>query len=215
MDKPLKTLRRTSGFSGANAEYIDQLYEAFSDDPESVSPEWRSFFYGFEQGAADGEPTADRTRAPLTPEDRTDTLSGIERLILAYRLLGHLYADIDPLGLMPRKHPRELDPSYYGLDEEALQHPVNVVAIDAEKPLPAREVDDALVEQQALDQPTEQRVRERVAHPGERPLGGLDPFARPPTNEGAERPASGVADVVGGGDEPIPPPVQDLASLCG
>ena len=144
MDKPLKTLRRTSGFSGANAEYIDQLYEAFSDDPESVSPEWRSFFYGFEQGAADGEPTADRTRAPLTPEDRTDTLSGIERLILAYRLLGHLYADIDPLGLMPRKHPRELDPSYYGLDEEALQHPVNVVAIDAEKPLPAREVVEIL-----------------------------------------------------------------------
>ena len=29
MDKPLNSLRRSSAFSGANAEYIDQLYEAF------------------------------------------------------------------------------------------------------------------------------------------------------------------------------------------
>ena len=53
MDEPLKTLRRASGFSGANAEYIDQLYEAFRNNPDSVAPEWRSFFFGFEHGAGD------------------------------------------------------------------------------------------------------------------------------------------------------------------
>jgi 2-oxoglutarate dehydrogenase E1 component len=136
MQKPLKGERRASGFSGANAEYLDQLYEAFRDSPDSVSAEWRSFFYGFEQGAGDAAhypmPAAARTApAPLT---------GIERLISAYRLLGHLHAAVDPLGLVDRPRPKELDPAYYGLDDAALRQAVNVVSIDAERALPLAEV---------------------------------------------------------------------------
>ena len=56
----LLSQRRASGFSGANAEYIDQLYEAFRESPDNVSAEWRSFFYGFEHGA--NEVTALRAR---------------------------------------------------------------------------------------------------------------------------------------------------------
>ena len=136
MDKPLKTARRTSGFSGANAEYLDQLYEAFRDSPDSVSPEWRSFFYGFEQGA--GDPA--QQPMPTAGDGAPEALTGIERLIMAYRLLGHLYAAIDPLGLMDRQRPKELNPAYYGLDEAALHQPVSVVSIDAEQSLPLAEV---------------------------------------------------------------------------
>jgi 2-oxoglutarate dehydrogenase E1 component len=132
----LKTARRTSGFSGANAEYLDQLYEAFRDSPDSVSPEWRSFFYGFEQGACDGAPQP----VPATGGGAPEPLTGIERLMTAYRLLGHLHAAIDPLGLMDRQRPKELEPSYYGLDEAALRQPVNVVSIDPEQSLPLAEV---------------------------------------------------------------------------
>ena len=145
MDKPLKRQRRSSAFSGANAEYIDQLYEAFRDSPESVSAEWRSFFYGFEQGAGESTP------GQRVPDDMPDgpgvrpaPLTGIERLITAYRMLGHLHADIDPLGLTELQRPKELNPAYYGLDDAVMQQAVNVVSIDAEQARPVKEVIDIL-----------------------------------------------------------------------
>jgi len=144
MDKPLKAKRRFSGFSGANAEYIDQLYEAFCDSPESVSSEWRSFFYGFEHGAGDLPSELPGGGMPVARAAAPGPLSGIERLIMAYRMLGHLHADIDPLRLMDRQRRKELDPAYYGLDEKALEQPVSVVSIDAENPLPLHEVIDIL-----------------------------------------------------------------------
>ncbi|MGB5764590.1 MAG: 2-oxoglutarate dehydrogenase E1 component [Sedimenticolaceae bacterium] len=141
MDKPLKRQRRSSAFSGANAEYIDQLYEAFRDSPESVSAEWRSFFYGFEQGAGESTP-GQRVPddMPNGPGFRPDPLTGIERLITAYRMLGHLHADIDPLGLTELQRPKELNPAYYGLDDAVMQQVVNVVSIDAEQARPVKEV---------------------------------------------------------------------------
>ena len=144
MDEPLKTLRRASGFRGANAEYIDQLYEAFRDSPDSVAPEWRSFFYGFEHGAGGTSRGIQQGDMPSAPDKAKAPSSGIERLIMAYRMLGHLYADIDPLGLMERRRPKELAAEYYGLDSEALRQKVDVVSIDAEHALPVHEVLDTL-----------------------------------------------------------------------
>jgi 2-oxoglutarate dehydrogenase E1 component len=143
MSTSLDSLRRGSGFDGANAEYIDQLYEAFRESPDSVSPEWRSFFYGFEHGAADSGPQPQPV-APRHPGGPVQPLPGVERLIQAYRLLGHLYADTDPLGLAERVRPKELAPGYYGLERAGLAQKVSVVSIDAERALPVHEVIDTL-----------------------------------------------------------------------
>ncbi|MEJ2575190.1 MAG: 2-oxoglutarate dehydrogenase E1 component [Gammaproteobacteria bacterium] len=140
--RSLDALRRSSGFSGANAEYIDQLYEAFLEDPESVAPEWRSFFYGFERGA--GAPEAAPRGAAEPRREPAEPHSAAQRLILAYRLLGHLHADVDPLRLTPRPRPKELTPAYYGLGEDALEQPVAVVSIDAGRARPIREVVEIL-----------------------------------------------------------------------
>jgi 2-oxoglutarate dehydrogenase E1 component len=140
MDKPLNSLRRSSAFSGANAEYIDQLYEAFLDSPESVSPEWRGFFHGFEHAGGHLAPG----QHPSAPQAGTDVRTGIERLIMAYRMQGHLHADIDPLELMDRRRSKELGPAYYGLDDSVLAQPVSVVSIDAERERPLAEVIDIL-----------------------------------------------------------------------
>ena len=51
MTRNFRNLQRASGMNAVNAEYIDQLYEAFKASPDNVSPEWRHYFYGFEHGA--------------------------------------------------------------------------------------------------------------------------------------------------------------------
>ncbi|MGD1984664.1 MAG: 2-oxoglutarate dehydrogenase E1 component [Chromatiaceae bacterium] len=140
--KTLTSQQRASGFSGANAEYIDQLYEVFRESPDSVSAEWRSFFYGFEHGAA--ETGAVQPAVPNTPQSTAASAPGIERLIQAYRLLGHLFADIDPLRLGERQRPKELVPAYYGLDNTDMRQKVSVVSIDADHALPVDEIIDTL-----------------------------------------------------------------------
>ena len=118
--------------NAVNAEYIDQLYEAFKASPDNVSPEWRHYFYGFEHGAD--------AQAPSLVGPLQDPHSGAERLIMAYRMLGHLIADTDPLQIQARERPPELRPDYYGLDSAALEQPVSVVSIDPIKARPVHEV---------------------------------------------------------------------------
>jgi len=122
--------------NAVNAEYIDQLYEAFKASPDNVSPEWRHYFYGFEHGA-DGQ-------VPSLAGPLQDPHSGAERLIMAYRMLGHLIADTDPLQLRERERPPELTPQYYALDAASLEQPVSVVSIDPVSTRPAREIIDIL-----------------------------------------------------------------------
>ena len=136
MNRPLDHRRRTSGINVANAEYIDQLYEAFKESPQNVPHEWRHYFYGFEHGATSSVPSLSGLQQ--------DPHTSVERLIMAYRLLGHLMADTDPLGIEDRQRPPELTPAYYGLREADLQQPVSVVSIDPVKPRPLHEVIDIL-----------------------------------------------------------------------
>jgi 2-oxoglutarate dehydrogenase E1 component len=132
MTRTLRGLRRSSGMNAVNAEYIDQLYEAFKASPDNVSPEWRHYFYGFEHGAAG--------QAPSLVGPLQDPHSGAERLIMAYRMLGHLMADTDPLQLRERERPPELTPQYYGLEAAGLEQPVSVVSVDPVNARPVREV---------------------------------------------------------------------------
>ena len=141
--KTLISQRRASGFSGANAEYIDQLYEVFRESPEKVSAEWRSFFYGFEHGAADLQGPLEPV-APIQVPANLPPATGVGRLIQAYRMLGHLFADTDPLRLVERKRPRELQPGYYGLETAELRDKASVVSIDPVRALPVNEVIDTL-----------------------------------------------------------------------
>ncbi len=139
MDNSLDSLRRASALNGANAEYIDQLYEAFKESPSNVSAQWRNYFFGFEQGVQGGGQGV-ASSAPSTREHPDSVHSRLQRLVLAYRLLGHLAADIDPLGLMEQNRPAELGPAYYGLGETDLDETLTLVSLDSEHELSAREV---------------------------------------------------------------------------
>jgi 2-oxoglutarate dehydrogenase E1 component len=75
----------------SNPAYVDALYREYLREPEGVPAEWRFIFegYGFGLGARRDSPS----------------VSPAARLVHAYRELGHLIADLDPLGQSPRTHP--------------------------------------------------------------------------------------------------------------
>src|SRR5208282_5706725 len=65
--------------------------------------------------AAEVEPKA----APSEDEIRRATRDSVRALMMirAYRMRGHLYANLDPLGLEPQRDHEELHPSTYGFQE--------------------------------------------------------------------------------------------------
>lgn len=98
-----------------NAEYLDDARERFMQDPESVSPEMRAFFQGFElanSGVAGGGGGS-----------RLQT--GVDRLIEAYRSRGHVAAQLDPFG-RERDNPDFLTPAYYGITDGDIGQTVSV-----------------------------------------------------------------------------------------
>ena len=72
----------TSFLYGGNADYIEQLYADFQSNPSSVSDEWREFFGGLKDPAADVKKSAEgasweRANWPQTPNgELTSALDG-------------------------------------------------------------------------------------------------------------------------------------------
>ncbi|HVM96959.1 MAG TPA: 2-oxoglutarate dehydrogenase E1 component, partial [Candidatus Acidoferrales bacterium] len=106
--------------SRANAEYVDALYEQYRRDPASVDSSWALFFAGFEAARGNGAsaPTGEPVRAATAAADGQRHI-GVFDLIHSYRELGHLVADLDPLGHNQTSHPL-LEPSEFGFADEDL-----------------------------------------------------------------------------------------------
>jgi 2-oxoglutarate dehydrogenase E1 component len=125
----------TSHLQGANATYVEWLYEQYLAEPGNVPVEWRSYFSTL---APSGPETPHgpivqavaerlRKRAPAgAPGARAESAPAIEkqaavsRLIQVYSLRGHQIADLDPLGLWERPAPAVLSFEFLGLDETDL-----------------------------------------------------------------------------------------------
>ncbi|ANN67985.1 2-oxoglutarate dehydrogenase E1 component [Bordetella bronchialis] len=133
--------KSTSYLFGSNAPYVEELYEAYLDNPSAVGDNWRSYFDSLQHlPATDGqETTRDQAHAPIVASfaQRARTngfvhraqepdLSvaskqvSVQQLIGAYRTLGSRYADLDPLKRQERPNIPELDPAFYGLTEADL-----------------------------------------------------------------------------------------------
>jgi 2-oxoglutarate dehydrogenase E1 component len=99
-----------------NLELIEENYQRWRDDPGSVDETWQFFFQGYDLGRT-GE---GRARSDADP-DASQAQAAVTRLVDAYREMGHYLADLDPLGLTPRRESHELlDLSTFGLSEADL-----------------------------------------------------------------------------------------------
>jgi 2-oxoglutarate dehydrogenase E1 component len=71
----------------------------------------------------DGQALAAMAAAGASRETVLDSLRAVA-LIRAYRVQGHLLADLDPLGIARRDHHPDLDPATYGLTDADLDRPI-------------------------------------------------------------------------------------------
>jgi len=99
----------------ANAEYVDALYQQYLTDPNSVEGGWQLFFAGFEAASGNGR----HHPAPGVPMV-AERIVGVFDLIHSYRELGHLIANLDPLGHNAQSHPL-LEASEFGFTEADLE----------------------------------------------------------------------------------------------
>ena len=80
----------------ASSDYVEELYRQWQKDPASLSDEWQIFFSGFDLAFS---PTGE------VAGTRAANQSKVASLMFAYRNVGHLIADLDPLGDNLETHP--------------------------------------------------------------------------------------------------------------
>ncbi len=131
--------------NSANAPYVAELYSKYRNDPESVDTTWKDFFNNLNEDDYSvlkdfgGPEWKERPSSIIdknyitkviksnanynSEEFRISTLDSIRalRLIRAFRINGHLIADLDPLGISEREYPQELDYKSYGFIESDLE----------------------------------------------------------------------------------------------
>jgi 2-oxoglutarate dehydrogenase E1 component len=90
-----------------NADLLDEKYNQWCLDPQSVEPTWSAFFEGFELGAAQAKRREEAAAAAPAASDADLALYGkVVSLIYNYRTLGHTQAHINPLEETPERNPR-------------------------------------------------------------------------------------------------------------
>ncbi len=122
-----------------NLAFLEELYAQYLRDPASVSADWQEYFGAVRNGDQPGKngfapnfaetsifnpPSArlpgDRLHLAQVEEESVNLQDRVDQLIRAYRICGHMIAQIDPLGL-PRPVPPELDPAHYGFGEADME----------------------------------------------------------------------------------------------
>ncbi len=109
--------------TNSSPSFIESLYQDFVKDPQSVDPEFKKFFEGFDFALTQGKNGNGQT--VISKEPAFKTTDGVDwkkelgayRLILGYRNKGHLLAKTNPI--RPRKdRGANLGLGFFGFTEE-------------------------------------------------------------------------------------------------
>lgn len=135
----------SSHMAGSNAAYIEELYEAYLEDKNSVTEQWRSIFDGlpkvegveidtnhtvireqFKSLAALGPAARTTQSSPATSSGGDEKQVKVLQLINAFRFRGHQHANLDPLGLWKQERVRDLELSHHSLSEQDFNTRFNI-----------------------------------------------------------------------------------------
>ncbi|MEO8377013.1 MAG: 2-oxoglutarate dehydrogenase E1 component [Candidatus Sumerlaeota bacterium] len=111
------------GINAWSPEYLESQYDQWKANPTSVDPQWQFFFQGFDLGAStrpdDGISSTTTATASADPSF-IDKNGRVNSLVYHYRDVGHLAANLDPLGIK-RIHPETLSLEFHGLSDADLE----------------------------------------------------------------------------------------------
>ncbi|CAE6921191.1 COG0567 2-oxoglutarate dehydrogenase complex [Vibrio sp. B1ASS3] len=137
----MKAWLESSHLAGANATYVEDLYELYLSDPDLVSEEWKRVFDELPKSSEEvAEQPHSRVRdyfrrlaqetkhysVQVSDPDVDAKQVKVLQLINAYRFRGHEAAELDPLGLWQRPLVAELDPAFHNLTEDDFAETFNV-----------------------------------------------------------------------------------------
>ena len=157
MNEPVSFLRLMQDSSllfGANAPFIEELYEQYLADPGAVPGEWRAYFDALPplaggahdvahspiQRAFAALPEAPAVNASSPDADLERRQARVAQLINAYRSLGMRAANLDPLNRHAKPVIAELDPAHYGLGEADMDSVFDTVSMAGGTRMTLREI---------------------------------------------------------------------------
>ena len=157
----MKMPRPSCLFSG-NAPFIEELYESYLVDPQSVSDDWRTYFDDLQDGASRGSrdvlhsevqarmlkiassPKTAVVKAPGSDDTDAQKQVSVLQLINAYRFRGHRQANLDPLKQYERPEVAELDPVFHGLSDADMDSVFNTGSLHGPDQATLREILDII-----------------------------------------------------------------------
>ncbi|RUO81490.1 2-oxoglutarate dehydrogenase E1 component [Idiomarina tyrosinivorans] len=157
-DGVMREWLESSHLAGGNAAYVEELFEAYLDDPTAVSDEWRQMFDALPR---DGH-TLDTKHSQIREQFREFAKNKLKasnataaapdlkqvrvlQLINAYRFRGHQHANLDPLGLWKQETVPDLALDFHELSKDDLDREFNVGSLAVGKDtMKLRDIHDAL-----------------------------------------------------------------------
>ncbi|MGQ1910516.1 2-oxoglutarate dehydrogenase E1 component [Marinifilum sp. RC60d5] len=109
-----------SFLGNSEIEYIDDLYQSYKDNPESVEESWRTFFQGFDFASAKFPVKQTLAEEIPTSNESMSKEFNVMNLIQAYRQRGHLFTKTNPVRTR-RKYFPTLDIETFDLAESDLE----------------------------------------------------------------------------------------------
>ena len=124
-------LKKTSFLSKTNSSFIEQMYIKYINEDASLPDSWKNYFQELNEDTSSilkdiKGPSWSKNNDYLIKKkinstdfekEKIDSVKAIA-LIRAYRIRGHLIANLDPLGMMKRDYLHELHPSDHGFTKE-------------------------------------------------------------------------------------------------
>lgn len=126
--------------NGQNIAFLEDIYEQYLEDPNSVSNEWQSYFSELGSQPTNAGAVASNSPSRSLDADMAVKQGGVSRLISTYRAMGHKRAKIDPINEMEPQKSDELELEYHGLSENDLDTVFSTGPLRAPDYLPLRDI---------------------------------------------------------------------------
>lgn len=118
--------------TNSHPQYIEGLYNDFVKDPDSIDPDLKKFFEGFDFAVSNAQPLSGNEQpvnstathhSPLTTADWMNEIR-VYRMILGYRNKGHLLADTNPIRKR-KDRGANIEKEFYGFTDADLDKTFN------------------------------------------------------------------------------------------